>query len=630
MSSPHRRVAALLGAAALSSTVLASTLIPGAAADVARPSAASLAPTHPGLARLLAGGTVAREAIVRLPARPSADDVRTLRSLGLTVQPMRRLPLALVAGPVEALTRTVTDGPALDVYPNERLQYLDTASSDAASSSPRAARALRARGWTGKGVTVGVIDSGCDASHPDLAKRVRTNVKLLSPEYLNQGSTPTLVVPVDQGPYSNSDIGGGHGTHVAGIIAADSSSVSDGSRLGVAPGASLACFSIGEGLFTTAVVTAYDQILATKGHYGIDVINNSWGNSFRQFDPSDPVSVATKAVADLGITVVFAAGNSGGGEVPMSLNPFSQAPWVISVAAGTLKRARGDFSSNGLVVDNARATAIGAGGHTAFTGDRIGIYHPDVTAPGVDISSTCDTVGAIIGPCAPGSNASASGTSMASPHIAGAAAVLLQAQPRLTPAQVRMALQASATPVTRTGSKALAPFWQIGYGFVNLDRAVRLVTGAGWATRLADASRAADERVLAADGRRVVRSDLFSYAPLPVTAGGLDGATYAVTVGRGVDRLDLSLAFPSAGTAGVSGFVYTVTVTGPGGTTVATSTTDTTAGSGTALASVRRPARGTYTIKVSGDYAASDPDTLDSDSVLGRQVTLQAVQSTRG
>ena len=101
-------------------------------------------------------------------------------------------------------------------------------------------------------------------------------------------------------------------------------------------------------------------------------------------------------------------------------------------------------------------------------------------------------------------------------------------------------------------------------------------------------------------------------------------------VGSGIDSLDLGLAFPSAGTAGVSAFEYTVTVVGPDGSTVATSTTDTSAGSGTALASVAKPKPGTYTLQVSGTYAASDPDTLDSDSVLGRQVTLQAAQVRRG
>ena len=407
--------------------------------------------TTPGLTDLLAHGTPSGRAIATFAGAPTSAQVAALKALGLTVQPMKRLPLALVSGTVSQIQAAVTSGVANDVYPDEKLQLLDTTSSDAMGSAQ-----LRADGLTGKGVTVGVVDSGCDATHPDLAQRVKHNVSLVSGEYANlpADSSTTLVVPMDRGPYSNTDLGSGHGTHVAGIIAADSSSVSDGSRLGVAPDADLACFAIGAVLFTTAVVTAYDYMLDQPDLLGIDVVNNSWGNSYRQFDPRDPVAVATRAVVDQGVTVVFAAGNSGAKTAEMSLNPFSQSPWVISVAAGDVDKVRGSFSSNGLTNDNSQPTGITAGGHTVYFGDRVGVVHPDVTAPGVDISSTCDSTGTVVGPCAPGENTEASGTSMASPHVAGAAAVLKQANPELTPDQVRLALQATASPVTTTDGRA--------------------------------------------------------------------------------------------------------------------------------------------------------------------------------
>ena len=633
MPSSRTRLLALTCALA---AVLSVTGVASAATPTATPVAtADSAPeglepgAHRGLDRLLSEGTPNRRAIVTFETVPTSDQVGALRVLGLTVQPMSRLPLALVEGPVPAMVQAVTAGVGLDVYPDERLELLDTPSTDAMSSSPAAARSLRTRGFTGKGVTVGVVDSGCDATHSDLADHVVHNVSLLSPEYANAGTDPAIVVPVDQGPVSNTDLGSGHGTHVAGIIAADSSSVTDGSRYGVAPDADLACFAIGAVLFTTAVVTAYDYMLDQPDLLGIDVVNNSWGNSYRQFDPADPVAVATKAVAERGVTVVFAAGNSGSGDVPMSLNPFSQSPWVISVAAGTLDRQRGDFSSNGLVHDNSRPTAIGADGHTTYTGDRIGLVHPDITAPGVDIGSTCDSAGTLIGPCGPDENASASGTSMASPHIAGAAAVLLQAQPRLTPAQVRLALQATATPVTASGDPAELPFWEVGYGYANLDRAVRLVRSDDWQDRLRAAARRADRRVLAADRTTVVRSDFFVHEAPPATAGGSDSASYDVPVTARTRRLAVSLAFPSGGTVGASLFSYTVQVLDPSGQVIATTTSDPVAGSGTALATLRLPRDakpGTYTFEVTGDYAASDPDTVDSDSVLGRFVTLHVAQ----
>ncbi len=633
MPSSRTRLLALTCALA---AVLSVTGVASAATPTATPVAtADSAPeglepgAHRGLDRLLSEGTPNRRAIVTFETVPTSDQVGALRVLGLTVQPMSRLPLALVEGPVPAMVQAVTAGVGLDVYPDERLQLLDTPSTDAMSSTPAAARSLRTRGFTGKGVTVGVVDSGCDATHSDLADHVVHNVSLLSPEYANAGTDPAIVVPVDQGPVSNTDVGSGHGTHVAGIVAADSTSVEDGSRYGVAPDADLACFAIGAVLFTSAVVTAYDYMLDQPDLLGIDVVNNSWGNSYRQFDPADPVAVATKAVAERGVTVVFAAGNSGSGDVPMSLNPFSQSPWVISVAAGTLDRQRGDFSSNGLVHDNSRPTAIGADGHTTYTGDRIGLVHPDITAPGVDIGSTCDSAGTLIGPCGPDENASASGTSMASPHIAGAAAVLLQAQPRLTPAQVRLALQATATPVTASGDPAELPFWEVGYGYANLDRAVRLVRSDDWQDRLRAAARRADRRVLAADRTTVVRSDFFVHEAPPATAGGSDSASYDVPVTARTRRLAVSLAFPSGGTVGASLFSYTVQVLDPSGQVIATTTSDPVAGSGTALATLRLPRDakpGTYTFEVTGDYAASDPDTVDSDSVLGRFVTLHVAQ----
>ena len=110
---------------------------------------------------------------------------------------------------------------------------------------------------------------------------------------------------------SNTDLGSGHGTHVAGIIAADGHTGPE--HVGVAPDASLVCLAIGEVLFTTAVVTAYDHLMDQPGMWGVDVINNSWGNTYAQFDPRNPINVATKAITDLGVDVVFAAGNSGDG-----------------------------------------------------------------------------------------------------------------------------------------------------------------------------------------------------------------------------------------------------------------------------------------------------------------------------
>ncbi len=587
-----------------------------------------------GLGQLLTtyAPTAAVRGIAEFSAVPTSGQVAALNALGLGVQPMKHVPLALVYGPVAAMQAAVATGTAEDVYPDDPIQLLDTASSDAMGAAlPRAA------GFTGKGVTVAVVDSGCDASHPDLADHVVHNVMLVSGEYvgLPPDQSNRIVVTNEVGPYQNTDIGGGHGTHVSGIVAADSTTDPSGGRLGVAPDANLVCYSIGEVLFTTAVVTAYDHMLDQPDLWGIKVVNNSWGNSYRQFDPRDPVSVVTKAVSDLGVTVVFASGNSGAEDAEMSLNPFSEAPWVISVAAGTLDHHRGDFSSNGLIYDNSQASQIGGGGHTVWTGDRIGVYHPDVTAPGVDISSTCDTVGTVIGPCPPPNydNATASGTSMASPHIAGAAAVLLQANPNLTPAQILSALEASATPVKAADGTAL-PFWEVGYGYVDLNAAVNLVRSKNWTKDLPKAQSRADARVLAADGFAVSRSDMWQYAAPPATFEGSDSHAYTAPVALGTGFVKVTLSHPSLAVVGINGTSYVVTVKDAAGRVLGTTTESLTEGAGTAsvlidLSKAGPVVYGNFSFEVSGIYAASDPDTLDSDSLLGRVVALQVAQLSR-
>ena len=591
--------------------------------------AQSLTPN--GLKRLTAAldDSVVTRAIATFHANPTIAQRIALQQLGLAVQPLKHVPLAVVHGPVALMRAAVLNGMVKDVYPDERIELFNTASSDAMGAAT-----LRAQGLTGQGVTVAIVDSGCDASHPDLADHVVRNVKLYSGEYVTMrpDGSNTIVVPVDMLPYENSDVGSGHGTHVTGIIGADSTTAADGSRYGVAPDADLVCLSIGEVLFTSAVVTAYDHLLDQPGLWSVDVINNSWGNSFRQFDPGEPVAVVTKAVTDLGVVVVFAAGNSGSTNAEMSQSPYSLAPWVIAVASSTSARVRAESSSNGLQFDNSRAVQIGAGGHTVFTGDRIGIYHPDVTAPGQGISSTCATTGTVIPACPPYGNATASGTSMAAPHVAGAAAILLQANPNLNGLQILQALQATARPVLAADGQQV-PFWQAGYGFVDLAKAVSRVRASNWELKLAAGQAAADSRVRAEDGFAIQRSDLWTYDAPRIALQGSDRRDFSAAISATTTHLKVTLSHPSLAVVGANGMNYTVTVRDAGGAVIAT-TTEAEAGAGTASAIIDLSAvgvtYGAFTFEVSGDLAVSDPDTIDSESLNGRMVTLQVTQLKRG
>lgn len=600
---------------------LATTTVPAFADLTAPPVVPVATAATPGLDRLLAEGSGAATGIATLDAVPTSAVASALGSLGLEVQLMEHLPLAIVRGPVSAMQAAVQAGVAQDVYPDEELQYLDTASSDAMGAA-----AFRDAGLTGQGVTVAVVDSGCDASHPDLADHVVHNVKVVGPEYVNGAvdSGTTIAIPIEEGPYQNTDLGSGHGTHVAGIIAADGTTSPD--HVGVAPDAELVCIGVGEVLFTTAVVTAYDHLLDQPDMWGVDVINNSWGNSYAQFDPRNPVATATKAAADAGALVVFAAGNSGDGDGEGTLNPFSQAPWVVSVAAETVDHARGSFSSNGFRFDNSLPSNVGPGGHTTFTGGRIGLVHPDVTAPGVDISSSCDTAGAAVGPCPPGENTTASGTSMATPHVAGAAAVLLEANPALTPEQLQMAMQVTAQPVAGTDGSPAA-FWQVGYGRVDLGGAVPLVRSATAMKKLARTQERADAALIQAAA--VVHSDWWTYAA-PRATYGTDARTYEVTPQAGVDVVRAVVVHPSEAVVGLDAglFEYSVTISDAEGNVLATHEQ---VGIGAQAAEADltglTPAqRQTLTVDIVGVRALSDPDTLDSDSLLNDTVTLHVVQ----
>jgi hypothetical protein len=373
-------------------------------------------------------------------------------------------------------------------------------------------------------------------------------------------------------------------------------------------------------LFTTAVITAYDHMLDNPD-WGIDVVNNSWGNSFQQFDPKHPINVATKAVADTGVVVVFASGNSGEGDTEMTINPFSTPPWVLSVASGTITKERSSFSSNGLEVDNSMVQAPDADGHVHFDGDRLGQYHPDVTAPGRNIISSGTTTAAV-GPSTPGGTAEASGTSMATPHVAGAAAVLLSANPGLSVADVFGALEATAAPMGDG-----TPFWETGFGYVDTAAAVRLVQSAG-SDGIAAEVAADRARFLAARAWSVQSSDLWTWDALPVTVGGVDTRTIEVPIVDGIDAVKVALSHPSLATVGVNGFEYDVTVRDASGEVVGTGVESSAAGTVTVLID-KDVQPGTWTVQVDGIIGVADPDTIDSDSAAGTTTTLQVAQLHR-
>ncbi|HKC40965.1 MAG TPA: S8 family serine peptidase [Gemmatimonadales bacterium] len=402
--------------------------------------------------------------------------------------------VAALATPAQLLTISALRG-LEGIYANKQLDYYMLHESVPAIR----ADAVHVAGITGKGIGVAILDSGIDGAYnADVAYPQYTvqNVKVLynqndlftfgkdAPKPIRKGAT--LVVE----NLPNSETSVGHGTHVAGIVAARGTS-SNGYYTGVAPGANLVGIGTGDVLFIFWALAGFDYILDHQRQYNIKVVNNSWGTT-GAFDPKDPINEATKKVTSRGITVVFAAGNDGPAQ--NTLNPYSVAPWVISVAAGckigvtdptnSESHCMLDDGSNPLVPTNnePRAHVLADFSSRGIPGDPL--YHPDITAPGVHIVSTRASTGTVLNGDDLNHDARicniallnqpyytcASGTSMATPHIAGVVALMQEAAGgTLRPDQILAVLTSTARPLD-----GYAP-WEVGAGYVDAYAAVMAV-----------------------------------------------------------------------------------------------------------------------------------------------------------
>jgi serine protease AprX len=303
---------------------------------------------------------------------------------------------------------------------------------------------------SGRGVAVAVLDTGLDATHGDLAGRVAQNVKLAD----MQSATVGFNYPANVENLPNTDQVHGHGTFVAGVIGG-SGLKSGGQYAGVAPGARLVGMSAGD-LNLVFVLNGLDYLLERGASLGVRVVNCSFSAN-TLFDTNDPVNVATKMLTERGVNVVFSAGNTGAGW--HTLNPYAVAPWVVSVGATDFKGRLADFSSRGDFASQ--------------------LFRPTLVAPGVRVVSLRSSGVSVTGVEGIGFNGdagispgnvpfytTASGTSFSAPQVAGAIALMLEANPRLTPAEVRDILQRTATPLSSYYAH------EVGAGMLNTHAAV--------------------------------------------------------------------------------------------------------------------------------------------------------------
>lgn len=265
----------------------------------------------------------------------------------------------------------------------------------------RADQVWTAHGTRGDGVIVAVLDSGIDYLHPALGGGFGDAFKVESGwDFVNADADPM------------DDFG--HGTHVAGIIAADSPELE-----GVAPGARLIAFKVldetGAGLMSD-VIAAIERTVDLDGDLDLsdraDVANVSLGGPPL---PDDPVAAAVDNAVSMGVVFCVAAGNAGAWQ---SIGSPGTAEGAITVGASGNDGALATFSSRGPAAHSYR-------------------IKPDLLAPGVAIRSAE----------AGGDTITHDGTSMATPHVAGVAALLRALHPDWSADQIRSAIVTTATPL---------------------------------------------------------------------------------------------------------------------------------------------------------------------------------------
>lgn len=444
----------------------------------------------------------------------------------------RRLPA--IAGQVA----TVPNGVLTMLAANPAVERLSldrrvAGANERTSATVGAAAIRQAPGYDGSGVGVAIIDSGITPWHDDLTgasgdQRVDRFVDFVNGRTL---------------PYDDY----GHGTHVAGIVAGNGFD-SGGARAGIAPGARLAVLKVLDGAGTghiSDVIAALDYAVIERDALNIRVINLSVAAGVYESYTSDPLTLAAQRAVNAGIVVVAAAGNKGRSATLHTqyggITAPGNAPWVLTVGAsshmGTTDRADDTiavFSSRGPAAVDASAK-------------------PDIVAPGVGTESLSDPDSALYSAYSAyllnGTVStsylpylSLSGTSMAAPVVTGTVALMLQANPSLTPNAVKAILEYTAEAHTEND-----PLTQ-GAGYLNAKGAVELARFLGSPATVAypDTTRWSGRLIwgnhLATGGR--LTGDATAWSPGVLWGSSMTPAGETVTWGVVCATSDCALSAP--------------------------------------------------------------------------------------
>jgi subtilisin family serine protease len=312
-------------------------------------------------------------------------------------------------------------------------------------------------GLTGEGILIGHVDTGVDVTHSDLKRRVRTNPDEIPGNGLDDDGNG-LVDDVRGWDFGDGDAlvlddaaNGGHGTHTAGTLVGDGSG---GLHTGVAPGAQLVVAKVftSDGVSSLGRLWAAQQYCAEQGARVISMSLGLQGEIPAEYLRNDRFSA--EALRGAGVLLVNSAGNVGDAhDPPLALGMTARVPSPWTAPDTPPANTGGVITVGGTAYRSDESYEIGGRGPATWEDvapwydwplhPEPGLIKPDLVAPAEGVQSTL-----------PGSAYSGetwSGTSMAAPHVAGVAALMLQRNPTLSPAGIDSVLQQTARDLGAPG-----------------------------------------------------------------------------------------------------------------------------------------------------------------------------------
>ncbi len=422
------------------------------------PAAARAKMSGPVAALAARGGDEPAEIVVSYAEYPELfEDSRVAALGGEVVRRFGTLDMMAVRLPAESLVELAIGDTVDRLSLDDDVRSLGSERVSAnlpAAASPNAV-------YRGSSVGVAIIDTGI-AQHADLPDHA------LQYSFLD-GAFPRPVIKngaVTSYGDDPRDDSYGHGTHVAGIVAGDGSN-SSGEHGGAADRAHLLALQVLDGSgrgSTSDVIAALDWLAQYGSYFGIKVVNLSLGQGVTESIDTDPMVAAAEALWDQGIVVVVAAGNFGRAGNATVMSPANSRK-IITVGSLTDNGTGSDFSDDYVSTFSSRGPT---------EGDLV--LKPDLIAPGNRLVAAIpkqarlrdDLPSRVVG-CSAASCGDdyfeLSGTSMAAPMVAAAAALMLEKDPSLTPATIKARLMRSARKID-------APPIDAGAGVLDVEAAL--------------------------------------------------------------------------------------------------------------------------------------------------------------